>query len=127
MLRMVEEFMGRELPVTACPAASSEEEQAFWKSQRQKASGGPRKGDALNKGILRLSIGGGRKSKLRPGDIVGTICNIEGVSEADIGIIDIRDSLSYVEILNDKGLRVFEMLQTKPIKGKVRKVRKTRL
>ena len=127
MLRMVEEFMGQVLPVTECPAVSTEAEQVFWKAQRQKAAGRPRKGDALNKGILRLSIGGGRKSKLRPGDIVGTICSIESVSEEDIGIIDIRDSLSYVEILNDKGLRVFETLQTKPIKGKVRKVRKTRL
>lgn len=35
-----------------------------------------------------------------------------------------RESLSYVEILNDKGELVLESLQTRPIKGKVRKVRK---
>ena len=45
---------------------------------------------------------------------------------SDIGIIDIRDSLSYVEILNQKGNMVLEYLQTRPIKGKIRKVRKTR-
>lgn len=127
MLRMVEEYTGQELALSECPQASPEAEQLFWKSQRQKAASKPGKGDALNKGILRLSIGGGRKSKLRPGDIVGTICSIEGVEEADIGIIDIRDSLSYVEILNNKGNQVLECLQTKPIKGRVRKVRKTRL
>ena len=44
----------------------------FWKSQRIKAEIMPKKGTALNKGIIRLSIGGGRKSKMRAGDIVGT-------------------------------------------------------
>lgn len=127
MLRMVEGYMGQELPVTECPMASVEEERLFWKSQRQKPESKPGKEEALNKGILRLSVGGGRKSKMRPGDIVGTLCSIEGVEEADIGIIDIRDSISYVEILNDKGTQVLEILQTKPIKGKIRKVRKTHL
>ena len=127
MLRMVESYTEQELPVTVCPDVSPEEEQLFWKTQRKRAAGKPQKGDALNEGILRLSIGGGRKSKLRPGDIVGTICSIEGVAEEDIGIIDIRDSMSYVEIRNNKGTLVLECLQTKPIKGKVRKVRKGRL
>ena len=64
---------------------------------------------------------------MRAGDIVGTLCSIEGMEASDIGIVDIRDSLSYVEILNHKGKHVMECLQTKPIKGKIRKVRKTRL
>ena len=44
----------------------------------------------------------------------------------DIGIIDVRESLTYVEILNGKGSHVLESLQDKPIKGKIRKVRTTR-
>lgn len=126
MLQMVETYMDQELPVIPCPPVSQEAEKAFWKSQRQKAEIRPEKGKALNEGILRLSIGGGRKSKIRPGDIVGTICGIDGIEVSDIGIIDIRDSLSYVEVLNGKGGHVLEALQTRPIKGKVRKVRKTR-
>lgn len=126
MLQMVEIYMEQELPVLECPTASQEAEKAFWKSQRQKVEGKPSRGEALNEGIMRLSIGGGRKSKMRAGDIVGTICSIDGVEVSDIGIIDIRDSLTYVEILNAKGSQVLECLQTKPIKGKVRKVRRTR-
>ena len=126
MLGMVETYMEQDLPVLECPPASLEAEKAFWKSQRQKIESKPRKGAALNKGILRLSIGGGRKSKMRAGDIVGTICSIDGVAVSDIGIIDIRDSISYVEILNEKGSQVLDCLQAKPIKGKVRKVRRTR-
>lgn len=53
---------------------------------------------------------------MRAGDIVGTICSIEGLEASDIGIVDIRDSLSYVEVLNDKGNQVIECLRTKPIK-----------
>ena len=127
MLRMVEIYMEQKLTVLECPPVSQETEKEFWSSQRQKAESKPEKGEALNKGILRLSIGGGRKSKMRAGDIVGAVCSIDGLEVADIGIIDIRDSLSYVEILNEKGAQVLECLQTRPIKGKVRKVQRTRL
>lgn len=126
MLKQVEEYTGQELPLLAGPAREEAAEKQFWKSQRAQAEAKPSKGAALNAGIMRLSIGGGRKSKMRASDIVGTICGIEGVEVSDIGIIDIRDSLSYVEILNQKGAQVLECLQTKPIKGKVRKVRRTK-
>lgn len=124
MLKQVETYLGRELPVTEPPVIGDEKERAFWKFQRIKAERKPEKGEALNEGITRLSIGGGRKSKMRAGDIVGTICSIEGLEASDIGIVDIRDSISYVEILNRKGNQVLDSLQTKPMKGKVRKVRK---
>lgn len=126
MLRMVEEYTGTTLPVSSCPEPEEAAEREFWSKQRQKNAPTARKGDALNRTITRLSIGGGRKSKMRTADIVGTICSIDGIDAEDIGIIDIRDSLTYVEILNDKGARVLEELQGKTIKGKLRKVRKTR-
>ena len=126
MLKQVEAFVGQELPGAEIPETEEEKEKAFWKAQRVKAEAKPKKGAVLNRGITRLSIGGGRKSKMRAGDIVGTICSIDGVEASDIGIVDIRDSLSYVEVLNFKGNQVIECLQTKPIKGKVRKVRKTK-
>ncbi|MBS7009578.1 DEAD/DEAH box helicase [Anaerostipes sp.] len=127
MLLQVEQYVGRGLPCMKPPAIGEEKEKAFWKSQRIKEEVKPKKGEALNKGITRLSIGGGRKSKMRAGDIVGAICGIEGLHASDIGIVDIRDSISHVEVLNGKGEHVIECLQTKPIKGKIRKVRKTRL
>jgi len=42
----------------------------------------------------------------------------------DIGIINILDTSTFVEILNNKGEMVFQELQTKPIKGKLRSVSK---
>lgn len=76
----------------------------------------------LNKGILKLHIASGRKTKMRPTDIVGAISNLEGVTGDDIGIIDVQDVSSFVEILNNKGERVLEALQTTPIKGRLRTV-----
>lgn len=63
---------------------------------------------------------------MRPGDIVGTLCSIDGMEVSDIGIIDVRESLTYVEILNGKGGQVLKCLKDKPLKGKIRKVRTTR-
>ena len=126
MLAMVEEYVGYSLSLSPSPTPDESQEKEFYRSLREKAERKPRKGDSLNQGITRLSIGGGKKSKMRTGDLVGSICGIEGLLVDDIGIIDIRESLCYVEILNDKGNLVLEALQTKPVKGKIRKVRVTR-
>ena len=59
---------------------------------------------------------------MRPVDIVGTLCNINGMTAADIGVITILDVSTFVEILNNKGEQVLKELQTKNIKGRPRKV-----
>ena len=126
MKQAVEAYIGETLPVVECPVPDEQEIRSFKNSQRNQTPLKVRKGAALNKSIMRLSIVGGKKSKIRAVDIVGTICNVDGIRSEDIGIIDVRDSLTYVEILNGKGEMVLEALQSKPIKGKLRKVRKTR-
>lgn len=123
MREMVEEYLGEKIPDADCPDREEADEKVFRKKQKQPCPGKQRKGAALNDGITKLSIGGGKKSKIRTVDIVGTICSIEGIEALDIGIIDIRDSLTYVEILHGKGNIVLEALQMKPMKGKIRKVR----
>lgn len=83
------------------------------------------KGEDLAKEIMKLHINAGKKTKMRAVDIVGTLCNIDGMTAADIGIINILDVSTFVEILNNKGEMVFKVLQTMPIKGRMRKVSKT--
>lgn len=122
-LKAVESYIGQKLPILKRPVNDEQTQKEFWKKHRGNAEIKPKKGAALQQGIMRLAIGGGRKSKMRAGDIVGAICNIEGVEIEDIGIIDIRDSISHVEILNNKGVRVRKYLQAKPIKGKIRNVK----
>ncbi|WP_310605587.1 DEAD/DEAH box helicase [Anaerosporobacter sp.] len=126
MKSMVESYVGYELPVTEYVPVSKDEENAFWQRQNEKVVLKKKKGAEFNKTITKLSISGGKKSKMRAVDIVGTICSINGILADDIGVIDVRDSLTYVEILNGKGKKVLDALQDKTIKGKVRKVRLTR-
>jgi superfamily II DNA/RNA helicase len=80
------------------------------------------KGEQLNEGITALQIRAGKQSKIRQTDIVGAICSIENVSAEDIGVINIGELFSEVEILNEKGCLVLEQLQKLPVKGKLRKV-----
>lgn len=72
----------------------------------------------LNKNISKIYINAGKKKKIRNIDIVGTISSIEGVNAEDIGIIDIQDNFSYVDILNGKASLVIEELKDRNMKGK---------
>ena len=88
--------------------------------QRQKVK--EDKGANLSQEIMKLHINAGKKTKMRPVDIVGTLCSIEGMKAEDIGVISVLDISTYVEILNNKGEMVLKALQTKNIKGRPRKV-----
>jgi ATP-dependent RNA helicase DeaD len=80
--------------------------------------------EELNKEITRIRINAGKKTKMRPGDILGAISHIDGISTADIGIIDVQDTCSYVEIFGKKGDFVLDELQTTKIKGKIHTLKK---
>lgn len=80
------------------------------------------KGSRFSKDIIKLYFNGGKKKKIRAVDFVGAISRIEGVNPEDIGIIDIKDNCSYVDILNGKGRMVLSALKETTIKGKKLKV-----
>lgn len=130
MRGMVEEYINMHIENSEIPDRQELKknfaERAFFDRQNERPMLRAKKGAGFNKTITRLTISGGKKSKMRAVDIVGTICSIEGIISDDIGIIDVRDSLTYVEILNGKGKTVLDALQEKTIKGKIRKVRATR-
>ena len=129
MRDMVEEFIHMKIKDAQVPSRKdlkeSKAEKAFWDRQNEKPVLRAKKGAGFNKTITRITISGGKKAKMRAVDIVGTVCSLDGVEADDIGIIDVRDSLTYVEILNGKGKTVLDALQEKTIKGKLRNVRIT--
>ncbi|MDE5978258.1 MAG: DbpA RNA binding domain-containing protein, partial [Turicibacter sp.] len=47
-----------------------------------------------------------------------------GIEKEDIGIIDIQEHVTYIDILNGKGWRVIDGLKQRTIKGKQLKVQK---
>ena len=126
LVREIEEYTGKEIPIREKPdeeiVNSLREE--FEEKKRERPEIKELKGEELNRDIMKLHINAGRKTKMRPVDIVGTLCNLEGMTADDIGIINILDISTFVEILNGKGQMVLEQLQTTTIKGRLRNVNK---
>ncbi|MNO02164.1 ATP-dependent RNA helicase DbpA [compost metagenome] len=71
---------------------------------------------------MKLYFNGGKKKKLRAVDFVGTLAKLEGITADDIGIITIQDNVTYVDILNGKGVQVLQAMKDTTIKGKLLKV-----
>ncbi|UOF02506.1 ATP-dependent RNA helicase DbpA [Bdellovibrio reynosensis] len=65
-----------------------------------------------------LVISGGRKDKLRPGDILGALTGDAGLESSDIGKIEIQDRFAYVAINSKKVDDALEYLRGGKIKGK---------
>lgn len=105
---------------------SSSMKEAFEEKLKKEPERKKPKEAVFHESIMTLSVNAGKKAKIRPVDIVGTLCSIEGVTPEDIGVIRIQDTTTTVEILHKKGAMVLRKLQTKTIKGKQRKVRKAR-
>lgn len=65
-----------------------------------------------------LFIGGGRKDKLRPGDILGALTGEHGMAGADIGTIEIHDRFSYVAVSAAMFEQALNALGSGKIKGR---------
>ena len=123
-LKEIEDYLGFAIPNKTAPSKQevSNKQAAFEVKMNAKPAVKKAKSDQLNKQIMKLYFNGGKKKKLRAVDFVGTIAKIDGVTVDDIGIITIRDTVSYVEILNDKGPIVLKAMKHTTIKGKLLKV-----
>ena len=75
---------------------------------------------------VSLYIGGGRKVKVRPGDIVGAITGEVGVDSTSIGAIHIWDRHSIVEVPEEMADTIIAALSATTIKGKKLLVRRDR-
>jgi ATP-dependent RNA helicase DeaD len=76
--------------------------------------------------MTRVFIGGGRKIKIRPGDIVGAITAVTSLQGKQIGPITILDRHSVVSVPADAADMVIDALSGAPIKGKKLSVRRDR-
>lgn len=69
--------------------------------------------------MTTIFISGGKRDKIRPGDIVGAIIGTSGIEANEIGDITVMNILSYVAVSTDRVEQVLKGLST----GKIKKRR----
>ncbi|WP_034455483.1 ATP-dependent RNA helicase DbpA [Buttiauxella noackiae] len=77
----------------------------------------------LEAAMATLCIDGGKKAKMRPGDILGALTGDMGLDGADIGKIDVHPMHVYVAVRESVARHAWKQLQQGKIKGKSVKVR----
>jgi ATP-dependent RNA helicase DeaD len=76
--------------------------------------------------VARIYVGAGRKSKIRPADLVGAIVNEAGIDPRAIGAIQITDRFSLVEVPEEVADEIIGTLRAATIKGRRVPVRRDR-
>ena len=80
----------------------------------------------LSPPMVTLCINGGRKSKVRAGDILGALTANTDLPGKQIGKIDIFDNIAYVAVERSIAKQALKVLSEGKIKGRMFKVRKLR-
>jgi len=75
---------------------------------------------------VTLCINGGRKNKVRAGDILGALTANAKLPGKQIGKIDIADNLAYVAVERPIAKQALKILSEGKIKGRKFRVRKLR-
>nr|WP_194715931.1 ATP-dependent RNA helicase DbpA [Erwinia persicina] len=73
---------------------------------------------ALPAEMVTVSLDGGRKAKIRPGDILGALTGDGGLTGDQVGKIDIGPTQAYVAIRQSQARQVMGQLKDVKIKGK---------
>jgi ATP-independent RNA helicase DbpA len=71
-----------------------------------------------------LQIDGGRKQKIRPGDILGALTGKNGIAGKQVGKIHIFDNCCYVAVSHDAARPAFRKLSEGKLKGRSFRVRR---
>ena len=73
--------------------------------------------------MATLCIDGGKKAKMRPGDVLGALTGDMGLDGADIGKITVHPAHVYVAVRQSVAHKAWKQLQNGKIKGKTCRVR----
>lgn len=127
-LASIEEYLGYNIEKGEFPSDLQIKEGRilFKESQKHLKEEKANRKKVIHKDIIKVYISAGKKKKLRNIDIVGSLSNLPELSGEDIGIIDIQDNISYVDILNNKGNVLLKKYKEIVIKGKKVKLEKAR-
>jgi len=73
----------------------------------------PRKGN-----MVRLFVSVGKKDRISKGDIAGAFASLSGIHGEDIGIIDLYEKFSFVEVMEKDLNRILESVNGNKVKGR---------
>jgi ATP-independent RNA helicase DbpA len=73
--------------------------------------------------MVTLQILGGRKEKIRPGDVLGALTGDAGFTREQVGKITVTDFSTYVAVVRDIAREAVRRLSAGKVKGKTVKVR----
>ncbi len=73
--------------------------------------------------MVTLQILGGRKEKIRPGDVLGALTGEAGFTREQVGKITVTDQSTYVAVVRDIARDAVRKLSAGKVKGKTVKVR----
>lgn len=76
--------------------------------------------------MATLHIDGGKKQKLRPGDILGALTGQDGIAGKDVGKIALFDQCAYVAVTRKQAANALDKLNRGKLKGRSFKVRRIR-
>jgi ATP-independent RNA helicase DbpA len=79
--------------------------------------------EPLRPPMVTLQILGGRKEKIRPGDVVGALTKDAGLPGAQIGKINVNEFSTYVAVARELAPQALAALNDRPVKGKRVKAR----
>jgi ATP-independent RNA helicase DbpA len=73
--------------------------------------------------MVTIQILGGRKEKIRAGDVLGALTKDAGMPGAQIGKINVNDFSTYVAVVREAAAQAEQALNSRPVKGKRVKAR----
>ena len=127
-LEGIEEYVGYKIEKGEFPSddAVKSGKVVFKESQKSLNSGGRIKKQLIHDEITKIYLSVGKKKKIRNIDIVGALSNLPELTGEDIGIIDVQDNVTYVDILNKKGKVILKNYKEVIVKGKKARVERAR-
>lgn len=116
----LEEFLGYKIPCKGGHVDKKPKAQTKRQNGKGRYKSENRKGQ---KALVQFNVGR-NNSKLKKSDFMSAIRSIEGIYSEDIGKIDMRETITNVEIFDGKERLVTKVFKTKKIKGKLYRVKK---
>ena len=124
----IEEYIGYKIEEISIPPYEEviSGRKNFFESQKGDYGNSVSKKKSVHNEVTKIYIGAGKKKKIRNVDILGAFSNLEGLTGEDIGIIDVQDGFSFVDILNGKGNSLLKQYKEIKVKGKIAKISKAK-